>query len=160
MRILHHALSIPDMPNRRLPCPSEQRTTSSKRKRIQSDQSARDPLTQKRQLRCFTKHEKPLTPLSGSLTHTIGGSHLRGDRFLRVSRKFKSRRLMPTVRSEIYRRPITAREVVLLFPLRTLSACRFPRKHSRHRAESSGKQKNNIRINKHGQASEKRRNDK
>src|ERR1700747_233802 len=99
MLILHHALSIPDMPNRRLPCPSEQRTTSSKRKRIQSDQSARDPLTQKRQLRCFTKHEKPLTPLSGSLTHTIGGSHLRGDRF--YDEVASSGRPMLTVRSEI-----------------------------------------------------------
>jgi hypothetical protein len=61
-----------------------QRTTSSKRKRIQSDHSARDPLTQQKwQLRCSTKDEKPLTPLFGSLTHTIGGSHLRGDRVLR-----------------------------------------------------------------------------
>jgi hypothetical protein len=43
MRIEHHALSKTDMPDRRLPCPTERWTESSKRERVQSYQSAQDP---------------------------------------------------------------------------------------------------------------------
>src|SRR5206468_10977894 len=73
MRILHHALSATDMPDRRLPCPSEQRTKSSKRKRFPRviNPGSENPLTpEKWQLRCSTKDEKLLTTLFGGLdTH-------------------------------------------------------------------------------------------
>src|SRR5207248_11066584 len=73
MRILHHALSATDMPDRRLPCPTEQRTKSSKRKRFSRviNPGSREPFNpEKWQLRCSTKDEKLLTTLFGGLdTH-------------------------------------------------------------------------------------------
>src|SRR5207248_9599406 len=73
MRILHHALSATDMPDRRLPCPTEQRTKSSKRKRFPRviNPGSENPFNpEKWQLRCSTKDEKLLTTLFGGLdTH-------------------------------------------------------------------------------------------